>query len=105
WRAARVRVTEVGASGGPGPAAPGKVVLVQAHHSLLEQLAAPPGTRRGSAFAVIVTPLPGSGPLYAGRVGMSSGRGGSLQSILPVSSALTVVPLPDVQGELVTPGR
>ena len=104
WRAARVRITEVGASG-QGPAAPGKVVLVQAHHSLLEQLTAPPGTRRGSAFAVIVTPLPGSGPLYAGRVVMSSGRGGSLQSILPVSSALTVVQLPNVQAELVTPGR
>jgi Family of unknown function (DUF5719) len=105
WRAARVRVTEVGAGGGPGPAAPGKVVLVQAHHSLLEQLTAPPGTRRGSAFTVIVTPLPGSGPLYAGRVVMSSGRGGALQSILPVPSALTVVPLPNVQEELVSPGR
>jgi hypothetical protein len=81
------------------------VVLVQAHHSLLQQLAAPPGTRRGSAYAVIVTPLPGSGPLYAGRVVISSGRGGALQSVLPVSSALTVVPLPDVQDELVTPGR
>jgi hypothetical protein len=105
WRAAKVRITVVGAGGGQGPAAPGKVVLVQAHHSLLQQLAVPPGTRRGSAFAVIVTPLPGSGPLYAGRSVMSSGRGGALQSILPVSSALTVVPLPDVQDELVTPGR
>jgi hypothetical protein len=105
WRAARVRVTEVGAGGGQGPAAPGKVVVVQAHHSVLQQLTAPPGTRRGSAFAVIVTPLPGSGPLYAGRILMSSGRGGALQSILPVSSALTVVPLPNVRDELVTPGR
>lgn len=105
WRAAKVRVTEVGASGGQGSAAPGKVVLVQAHHSLLQQLTAPPGTRRGSPFAVIVTPLPGSGPLYAGRVVISGGRGGALQSVLPVSSALTVVPLPDVQNELVTPGR
>jgi hypothetical protein len=43
--------------------------------------------------------------VYAGRVVISSGRGGTLQSILPVSSALTVVPLPDVQDELVTPGR
>jgi Family of unknown function (DUF5719) len=105
WRAARVRVTEVGAGGGQGSAAPGKVVVVQAQHSLLQQLTAPPGTRRGSAFAVIVTPLPGSGPLYAGRVVMGNGRGGALQSILPVSSALTVVPLPSVQDELVTPGR
>lgn len=105
WRAARVRITEVGAGGGQGQAAPGKVVTVRAHRSLLQQLAVPPGTRRGSAFAVVVTPLPGSGPLYAARVVMSSGRGGGLQSILPVSSALTVVPLPNVQDELVTPGR
>jgi len=105
WRAARVRVTEVGAGGGQGAAAPGKVVVVQAHHSLLQQLTAPPGTRRGSAFAVIVTPLPGSGPLYAGRVVMGNGKGAALQSVLPVSSALTVVPLPGVQDELVTPGR
>jgi len=105
WRAARVRVTEVGAGGGQGSAAPGKVILIQAHHSLLQQLAAPAGTRRGSPFAVIVTPLPGSGPLYAARVLMGSGRGGALQSVLPVSSALTVVPLPSVRDELVTPGR
>jgi hypothetical protein len=105
WRAARVRVTEVGAGGGQGAAAPGKVVLVRAQHSLLQQLTAPPGTRRGAAFAVIVTPLPGSGPLYAARVVMSSGRGGALQSVLPVSSALTVVPLPGVRDEFVTPGR
>jgi len=105
WRGARVRITEIGAGGGQGPAAPGKVIVVKEHHSLLQQLAAPPGTSRGSAFAVIVTPLPGSGPLYAGRVVMGNGRGGALQSILPVSSALAVVPLPNVQAELVTPGR
>jgi Family of unknown function (DUF5719) len=105
WRGARVRITEIGAGGGQGPAAPGKVIVVKEHHSLLQQLAAPPGTRRGSAFAVVVTPLPGSGPLYAGRVVMGNGKGGALQSILPVSSALTVVPLPNVQDELVTPGR
>ena len=103
WRAVRVRITAVGASG--GQAAPGTIVLVKERHSLLEQLAAPAGTRRGSAFAVIVTPLPGSGPLYAGRVVMSGGKGGALQSILPVSSALNVVHLPNVREGLVTPGR
>ena len=53
----------------------------------------------------ILTPLPGSGPLYAARVLMGNGKGGALQSVLPVSSALTVVPLPSVRDELVTPGR
>jgi hypothetical protein len=103
WRGARVRVTEIGAGG--GQAAPGTVVTVPAHHSVLQQLATPAGARHGSAFAVFVTPLPGSGPVYAGRVVMSSGKGGTLESVLPVSSALTVVPLPDVQGAVVTPGR
>jgi len=103
WRGARVRVTEIGAGG--DQAAPGSVVTVPAHHSVLQQLAAPAGAHRGSAFALLVTPLPGSGPVYAGRIVMSSGKGGALLSVLPVSSALTVVPLPDVQGALVTPGH
>ena len=102
WRGARVRVTEFGAG---GRSAPGRVVTVPAHRSVLEQLAKAAGTRRGATFALVVTPLPGSGPVYAGRVVISSGKGGALQSILPVSSALTVVPLPDVRGGLVSPGR
>ena len=103
WRGARVRVTEIGPGG--GQAAPGTVVTVPAHRSVLRQLKTPAGARRGSTFALAVTPLPGSGPVYAGRVVMSSGRGGALQSILPVYSALTMVPLPDVQGAVLTPGR
>jgi hypothetical protein len=104
-RAARVRVTEIGPAGGQAQATPGTVVTVPAQHSVLQQLKTPAGAHRGSAFAVIVTPLPGSGPLYAGRVIMSSGKGAVLQSVLPVSSALTVVPLPGVQGGMITPGR
>jgi hypothetical protein len=42
--------------------------------------------------------------VYAGRVITTSGRGGAVESILPVPSALTVVPLPPVRGTLVTPG-
>jgi Family of unknown function (DUF5719) len=103
WHGARVRVTEIGPGG--GQAAAGTVVTVPAHRSVLRQLKTPAGARRGSTFAVAVTPLPGSGPVYAGRVVMSSGKGGTLQSILPVYSALTMVPLPDVQGAVVTPGR
>jgi hypothetical protein len=110
WRAARVRVTEIGPGGGQpapdgGQPAPGSVVAVPAHRSVVQQLSTPSGVRRGSAFAVVITPLPGSGPVYAGRVVTSSGKGGSLQSILPVSSALTVVPLPHVEGALIARGR
>ena len=105
WRAARVRVTEIGAGGGQGPAAPGTVVTrARPSTASCSSSPTPAGAHRGSAFAVIITPLPGSGPLYAGRVVMSSGKGAVLQSVLPVSSALTVVPLPGVQGGIVTPG-
>jgi hypothetical protein len=46
-------------------------------------------------FAIVVTPRPGSGPLYAARV-VTSGTGlsGPAISILPVPSALTAVTLP-----------
>jgi hypothetical protein len=54
---------------------------------------------------VIVTPLPGSGPVYAARVITTSGPGGAVESILPVPSALTIVPLPPVQGALIARGR
>ena len=99
-----MRLTEIGTGSGQGQAAAGIVLVIPAHHSLVQQLPTPAGSRRGSMFAVIVTPLPGSGPVYAGRVVTTSGRGGAVQSILPVPSALTVVPLPRVQGALVTPG-
>jgi hypothetical protein len=101
-RGARVRVTEAGAAGS-GRAAPGKVLAVAAHHSLVQQLSTPAGTPRGGAFAVFLTPLPGSGPLYAGRVVTASGKGGAVQAILPVPSALAVVPLPAVQNAPITP--
>jgi hypothetical protein len=104
WRGARVRVTEIGTGSAQGPPDPGKVLVIRAHRSLVQQLPRPAGSRRGSAFAVVVTPLPGSGPVYAGRVITTSGRGGAVESIQPVPSALTVVPLPPVQGALVTPG-
>jgi hypothetical protein len=104
WRGARVRLTEIGAGSRQGQPDPGKVLVIRAHRSLVQQLPRPAGSRRGSAFAVVVTPLPGSGPVYAARVITTSGRGGAVESIQPVPSALTVVPLPPVQGALVTPG-
>jgi hypothetical protein len=104
WRGARVRLTEIGTGSGQGQAAPGSVLVIRAHRSLVQQLPTPDGSRHGSAFAVVVTPLPGSGPVYAGRVITTSGQGGAVESILPVPSALTMVPLPPVQGTLVTRG-
>jgi hypothetical protein len=45
----------------------------------------------------VITPLAGSGPVYAGRV---TSAGGVVRSILPVSSALTWVQLPPVRSAL-----
>jgi Family of unknown function (DUF5719) len=102
-RAATVRVVEI-AQGSGAQAATSKVLQIPAHRTLVEQLGKA-GSRHGTSFAVVVTPLAGSGPLYAGRVIISGGRGGVLQSILPVPSALTTVPLPTVRNALISPGR
>ncbi|HEY5985236.1 MAG TPA: hypothetical protein VIV12_02470, partial [Streptosporangiaceae bacterium] len=75
---------------------------VKARHSKVVPLGRSSGSHRRAYFAVVITPLPGSGPLYAGRVLLS---GGTIQSILPVASALTKVALPPVQNALVTPTR
>ena len=101
-RAVQVRVTQI-AEGSSAQAATSKVFQVPAHRSVVEELGRAPGSRKGTAFAMVVTPLAGSGPLYAGRVITGSGKGGVLQSILPVTSALTTVPLPAVRSALIGP--
>ncbi len=92
--AVQVRVaTQAGA-----PASAGDVVRIAAGQSVVVKVSAPAGSRR-AAFAVLLTPLPGSGPVYAGRV---VSVGGAVQSILPVASSLTWVPLPAVHNSLLT---
>jgi hypothetical protein len=98
-RTVTARITEIGTAGAAG--AP-HTVEVLAGHSLVAQLGKSGGAGRRSAFSVMITPLAGSGPLYAGRVVTSSGTGGTLQSLLPVASALTMVPLPHVQNTFIT---
>jgi hypothetical protein len=77
-------------------------VQIRAGHSLVTPLGKSGGSGRRSAFAVVITPLPGSGQLYAGRVITSGGAGGKVQSIFPVISALTTVPLPRVRDSFIT---
>jgi hypothetical protein len=99
--AVTVRVAEIALGGSESPAT-GKVIQIAAKHSIVQEIGPSAGSRHGTAFAVIVTPQPGSGPLYAGRVIAGSGKGGALQSILPVPSALTSVPLPGVRDALIS---
>jgi hypothetical protein len=100
-RAATVRVTQIVAGSG-AQAATSAVVQIPAKHSVVEKLGRESASH-GTAFAVIVTPQKGSGPVYAGRVISASGKGGALQSILPMPSALTTVPLPGVRSALISP--
>ena len=91
--AARVRLTEI-AQGNFG-ATGSQVVSVRTGRTLVAPVTAPRGTRRGSAFAVVITPLAGSGPLYAARV-ETQGQN-TIVSILPATSALTTISLPPVR--------
>ena len=99
-RAARIRistgVTGLTASGGGAS----QVVSVPAKHTVTVSVAAPRGSRPGAGVGVVLTPLPGSGPVYAGRV--LAQQNGNVLGILPVTSALTTVPLPPVRGTLAT---
>ena len=55
---------------------------------------APSGAKSGSPFAIVITPLSGSGPLYAARV---ETRGQTVVSIIPAVSALTTISLAPVR--------
>jgi Family of unknown function (DUF5719) len=88
----RVRLTELAATSG---ATSSQVVMVPAGHTLTVPATLPRGARHGSAFAVVITPLAGSGPLYAARV---ETRGqNAVVSIVPAISALTTITLPPVR--------
>jgi Family of unknown function (DUF5719) len=74
----------------------GTVVQIKARSSVIVKAGLPRAAKPG-LFALVVTPLSGSGPVYAGRVITS---GGSVQSILPVPPSPTWISLPAVQQSL-----
>jgi hypothetical protein len=74
----------------------GTTVTVPAGHTVVQAVAPPPGGGPGP-FSVVVTPQPGSGPVYVGRVIRA---GGTVRSIMPLTSDLTWVPLPPAQDSL-----
>jgi hypothetical protein len=97
--AARVRLTELAQapsrSAGSAGAAASQVVSIRAGHTLTARVSAPQGARAGAAFAVVITPLPRSGPVYAARV-ETQGQS-TVVSIIPAVSALTPISLPPVR--------
>ena len=99
--AARVRLTEIapagraGANGTSSSVTASQVVSVKAGHTLAAPVKAPGGAKHDSAFAVVITPLPGSGPLYAARVETQDRS--NVVSIIPAASALSTISLPPVR--------
>jgi Family of unknown function (DUF5719) len=106
--AARVRLTEIAAGAGAAATAnraaatgsqvaatASQTVSVRARHTLIVPATAPLGAKRGSAFSLVITPLAGSGPVYAARV-ETQGQG-TVVSIIPAISALTAISLPPVR--------
>jgi len=99
--AARVRLTEIapasraGANGSSSSVTASQVVSVKAGHTLAVPVKAPSGAKHDSAFALVITPLPGSGPLYAARVETQDHS--SVVSIIPAASALSTISLPPVR--------
>jgi len=90
---ARARLTELSSPAGHGASATSsQEVTVPAGRTLAVSAAAPKGAASGSAFAVVITPLAGSGPVYGARV--ASGSQGAVASIIPAVSALTTISLP-----------
>lgn len=94
-KAASVRITTATASV-PADGQQGIMEHIKAGSSVVYTPRPPKGSR-ASEFALVVTPLAGSGPVYAGRV-ITLGR--TVQSIIPVPSSLTWIPLPAVQSSL-----
>jgi Family of unknown function (DUF5719) len=99
--AAQVRLTEMAeaavtrgiASGASATAS--QVVSVHAGHTVTVRVTDPRGARHGTAFAIVITPLTGSGPVYAARV-ETQGQN-TVVSIIPAVSALTTISLPPVR--------
>lgn len=94
-KAATVRITSATSSVSAAGQA-GRIVQISARSSVVIP-ALPPAGSKADQFAVVVTPLRGSGPVYAGQI-ISTGR--RVQSIMPVLSALTWIALPAAQESL-----
>jgi hypothetical protein len=96
--AAQASISVVTADGTVTTPAGDKSVTVAAAHTLAVAVGRPSPDDR-QPFAIVITPQPGSGPVYAARV-VTSGTGGlsaPLSSLLPVSSAMTTITLPPAQ--------
>jgi hypothetical protein len=96
--AARASISVISADGSVTTPAGDQSVTVTAGHTLAVTIPRPAQDSR-QPFAIVITPKPGSGPLYAARA-VTSGSGGlsaPLSALLPVASAMTAITLPPAQ--------
>jgi hypothetical protein len=94
----RASISVISAGGTITTPAGDQNVTVAAGHTLAVAVPRPADGGR-EPYAIVVTPQPGTGPLYAVRV-VTSGTGGlsaPLSSLLPVSNAMTSITLPPTQ--------
>ncbi|MGN6794701.1 MAG: DUF5719 family protein [Streptosporangiaceae bacterium] len=97
-KAASVRITQAG-PGTPLSGQPGKVVKIAARSATKVKLKLPNQGSNAALMAVVVTPLPGSGPVYAARLEIS---GGTLVDVLPIGSSPTRIDLPNVRESMLS---
>jgi len=83
----------VAAPGQPLSGQAAQTVQIAAHSSATLVIQPKKGQGSATALVVVVTPLPGSGPVYAARFSEVSS---TLDQILPLISTPTSVPLPPV---------
>ena len=97
-KAASVRITQAGPRTSL-TGQPGKVVKIASRSATKVRLKLPKHGSTAPLTAVVVTPLPGSGPVYAARLAIS---GGTLVNVLPVDSSPTRIDLPNVRESMLS---
>jgi hypothetical protein len=96
-RAATVKISDA-IAGVPLAGQQGQTVNIGARSATKVKIGLPkPASRKAKLVAILVTPVPGSGPVYAARLAVV---GGSLEAVLPVVSSPTVINLPVIRQSL-----
>ncbi|HUZ54174.1 MAG TPA: DUF5719 family protein [Streptosporangiaceae bacterium] len=97
-QAASVRIVAA-APGSALTGQPGQVVHIAARSATKVRVSLPKHDAKATLMAIVVTPLPGSGPVYAARLAVA---GGSVLTVLPVVSSPTTIELANVRQSLVS---
>jgi hypothetical protein len=85
------------APGAPLTGQTGTIVTIPAKSATKVRLKLPKAAPKSALMAVVVTPQPGSGPVYAASVALS---GGNPITVLPIGSSPTTIDLPSVRESL-----